>query len=283
MWKSHWTDDDLGILDRVHALGLDLFEICIGDDVSFDGERVRRHAAGLAIELTAGPGNLWPMECDIADDDPEKRRLGLAWHRKSLEQAACFGAAAYCGAIYGHPGKRLCRPAPEEEWQRTAENLHVLAEFGESLGVRLVIEPMSRFRLHLVNTAKQAVDLVKRADHLNLYVNLDTYHLITEERDFGAAIRCAYEVFWGVHTCENDRGVPGGGLVPWNDVFDAVAGAPGAVRLMMETYNTGATNIGIDHGVFQNVCPDPEAFVRQGSAFIRAGMAAAMSRLGRDS
>ena len=80
---------------------------------------------------------------------------------------------------------------PADELPRTAENLHVLAEFAGKLGVRLVIEPMSRFRIHLVNTAAQAVDLVRLADHANLRVNLDTYHMITEERDYGAAMRCA--------------------------------------------------------------------------------------------
>jgi hypothetical protein len=33
--------------------------------------------------------------------------------------------------------------------------------------------------------------------------------MITEERDFGVAICAALPVLWGVHTCENDRGVPG--------------------------------------------------------------------------
>ena len=118
------------------------------------------------------------------------------------------------GAIYSRPGYVCRRPQPEDELPRTAENLHALAEYSAGLGVQLVIEPMSRFRIHLVNTAAQAVNLVRLAAHPNLHVNLDTYHMITEERDYSAAIRCALPVLWGVHTCENDRGVPGGGLVP---------------------------------------------------------------------
>ena len=56
LWKSHWTDDDAGILDTVRALGLTLFEIALGDDVQFDRQRVRRQAESLGIELTVGPG-----------------------------------------------------------------------------------------------------------------------------------------------------------------------------------------------------------------------------------
>ena len=269
LWKSHWTDDDAGILDTVRALGLTLFEIALGDDVQFDRQRVRRQAESLGIELTVGPGNRWPEDCNLSADDPSHQQRGLAWHKQIVEQAADLGAAAYCGAIYSHPGHVCRRPPPADELPRAAENLHQLAEYAAKLGVRVVIEPMSRFRVHLVNTAAQAVNLVRQADHANLHVNLDTYHMITEERDYGAAIRCALPVLWGVHTCENDRGVPGGGLVPWPAVFAALAEAPGCVRLMLETYNTGPGNLGFSRGIFQNLCPDAEAFVRQGVAFLK--------------
>ena len=268
LWKSHWTDADLGILDVVRRLDCSLFEVSLGDDVRFDRARLQRHARSLGLELTVGPGNLWPENCNISADEPYHRQLGLEWHKRTIEQAAELGAAAYCGALYGHPGQVCRRPPPPDELRRTADNLQVLAEFGKNHGVRLVIEPMSRFRSHLVNTATQAVNLVQLANHPNLSVNLDTYHMITEERDYGAAIRCALPKLWGVHACENDRGVPGGGLVPWKAVFEALGEASGCVRLMLETYNTGPSGFGYSRGIFQNLCPDPEAFVRQGIMFL---------------
>jgi D-psicose/D-tagatose/L-ribulose 3-epimerase len=267
MWKSHWTDGDLGILDTVRGLGCTLFEVSFGDDVQFDRPRLRRHAEALGVELTVGPGNVWPMECNISADDPRQRDLGLAWHKRIVEQAAELGAAAYCGSMYSHPGHVLRRRPPDDELPRTAENLHKLAAHAAGLGVRVVVEPMSRFRVHLITTAAQAVELVRLADHGNLSVNLDTYHMITEERDYAAAVRCALPVLWGIHACENDRGVPGGGLVPWKAVFGALREATGCVRLMMETYNT-AGELGCSRGIFQNLCPDPERFVRQGLDFL---------------
>jgi D-psicose/D-tagatose/L-ribulose 3-epimerase len=278
LWKSRWTDGDLGILDAARELGLDLFEISLGDDVEFDPVPLRRRAEALGIELTVGPGNEWPAACNIASDDPEERKLGLAWHRRIIERAAGIGAAAYCGATYGHPGYVCRRVPPPEELPRTASLLRELAEFSAGLGVALVIEPMSKFRSHLVNTASRAAELVRLVDHPNLLVNLDTYHMITEERDFGAAIRLVLPVLWGLHACENDRGVPGGGLVPWNDVFSALGEAGGCVRLMLETYNTGKGGFGYSRGIFSDLCPDPERFVKEGTAFLRARIEA----IGRD-
>ena len=73
LWKQRWTDEDLGIFDRVSDLGLTVFEVSIGDDVFFDHRRFRWHAEAAGIELSFGPGNLWPMDCDISHDDPENR------------------------------------------------------------------------------------------------------------------------------------------------------------------------------------------------------------------
>lgn len=268
LWKSHWTDADLGILDTARELGCTLFEVSLGDDVKFNPARLRDHALALDMELTVGPGNVWPSNCNISADEPRHRKLGVAWHKKMIQRAAEIGAVAYCGAIYGYPGHVERRRPPADELMRTAENLYRLADFSNGLGVRLVIEPMSRFRNHLINTADRVVSLVRMAHHPYLLVNLDTYHMITEERDYGAAIRCALPVLWGVHACENDRGVPGGGLVPWPAVFDALREATGTVRLMLETYNT-AGDLGYARGIFQNLCPDPAQFVREGLAFLR--------------
>ena len=55
LWKSHWTNADLCILDTVRGLGCTLFEVSLGDDVQFDHQRLRRHAERLGIEFTVGP------------------------------------------------------------------------------------------------------------------------------------------------------------------------------------------------------------------------------------
>ena len=44
--------------------------------------------------------------------------------------------------------------------------------------------------------------------------------------------------------------------------------APPPVRLMLETYRTGPEGFGYERGIFQDLCPDPDAFVRQGLAFL---------------
>ncbi len=277
LWIERWSDSELGLIDRARGLGLDMLELSVGLDVPFNPALTRRAAEAAGLGLLVGPGGAWPDGADLSDDLPENRRAALAFHRHIIDQTAELGAVAYAGALYGRPGKVLRRRPPADELSRTAEGLHQLAEYARSRGVMLVIEPMSRFRSHVVNTPAQALRLIELAGGApNLRILIDTYHAITEVRDFGAAIKTAGERLWGLHACENDRGVPGGGLVPWPRIFSALRDSPCAY-IGLEGYNTGPAtgDFGCRRGIFQDVCPDGDAFVRAGVAFIRAQLAAA--------
>lgn len=273
LWRSHFTDASRGLLDRVRGLGLGLFEISVGDDVNFSAALVGAQARDLGLELTVGPGNLWPADVNLASPEPADRRRGLDWHRRQLDTAAALGASAYCGALYARPGWVLRQAPDPDQFRHAAEGLRALAEHAGGSGVRVVVEPMSRFRTHLVTTALQARRLLEAADHPGLGINLDTYHMVTEERDYAAAIGTCLPWLWGLHCCESDRGVPGGGLVPWAAVFGALRGATRTPRLLLETYRTGPDGFGYERGIFQDLCPDPDAFVRQGLAFLAGHLA----------
>ncbi len=269
IFTESWTDSQLGILDTVASLGLACFEIAIGDDVIFTPAVTRRPAEALGLALIVSPGGAWPAHCDLSADDPAHRAAGLAWHKRQMDLAAELGAIAYTGALYGHPGVVQRRIPPRDEYQRTAEGLSQLAEYGARHGVQTVIEPMSHFRTHVVNTPEQAMRLVALADHANLGVLFDTYHMISEIRDYAQGLRTIGSRLWGVHACENDRGVPGGGLVPWRDIFSALQELAFDGYVVMEAYNSSAGDFAHRRGMFHNVCPDGEAFVRMGLKFLR--------------
>ncbi len=277
LFTDHWSDASLRILETAKELSADCVEIAVGDDVRFAPALTRQTAAALGLDLIVSPGGVWPVECDLAADDPADRARGLAWHARQLDLAAELVAVAYTDALYGHPGTVKRRVPPADEYPRTAEGLHRLAEHAAANGVALALEPMSHFRTHLVNTPAQVLQLIALADHPNLRVLLDTYHLITEVRDYGEAIRAVAGRLWGLHACENDRGAPGGGLVPWGQVFAALEETAFDGYLILETYNSSLGDFARRHGMFHDVCPDGGAFVRQGFAFLRGSQRACAS------
>jgi len=269
LFTDRWSDRGLDLLDTVRELGVEVFDLAVGDDVHFTPRLTRQRAEALGLELLVSPGGHWPLECDLSADDPADRARGLAWHKKQVDLGAEVGATAYSGALYGHPGVVERRRPSEAEYQHAADGLHQLAEHGEKLDVLIVPEPMSRFRTHLVNTPAQLIHLLEMADHSHLRVLLDTYHLMPEVRDYAEAIRTVGDKLWGLHACENDRGVPGGGLVPWETVFAGLKEISFDGYLLLETYNSSIGDFAYERGVFQDVCPDGHAFVRQGLAFLR--------------
>ncbi len=272
IFSERWSDECLPILDTAKELGLDCFEIGVGDDLVFSPQLTGNHARGLGLELAISPGNLWPMECDLSSDRAEDRAAGLAWHKKYVELACEMGAKTYSGAIYGHTGVVKRHPPTDEEYTRIANGLHQLAEYARPLGVNIVLEAMSHFRTHLVNRPEQLMRLVELADHPNLFVLLDTYHMVVEVRDFAQAVRTLSSRLWGLHACENDRGVPGGGLVPWDALFRSLKEVGFDGHIIMEAYNSSIPGFAWQRGMFHDACPDGSAFVRQGLSFLKAGL-----------
>ena len=281
LFTRSWSDADLPFLDLARELGLDMFELSVGDDVVFDPRLTGRRAASLGLDLIVGPGGLWPLDADLSSDDAGDRARGLAWHKRQVDLTAACGAWAYAGCLYGHPGVVKRRRPPAAELPRAADGLHALAEYAAARRVTLVLEPMSRFRTHVVNTPAQLMRLIALSDHEGIKVTFDTFHAVTEVRDYAEGLRLIGPRLALVHACENDRGVPGAGLVPWETVFQTLAeiGFDGTVGL--ETYNSRLGDFAFERGIFQDLCPDGRAFVEKGVAFLReteARVRAAISR-----
>ena len=191
LWMERWSDAEVGLLERARGLGLEAIELSVGLDVKFSAALTRRVAEANGITLLVGPGGAWPDGADLSDDDPANRRRALEFHKAIVDQTAELGAVAYAGALYGRPGKVLRRRPPADELPRTAEGLHELGEYARRAGVKIVLEPMSRFRSHVANTPAQMLAIVNRADHANLHILLDTYHLVTEVQN-----PAADRIFW---------------------------------------------------------------------------------------
>ena len=269
IFTDRWDDASLPILQRLKNLGGSVLEIAVGDDVAFSPTTTARAARDLEMHLIVSPGGAWPLECDIASDDESHREQGIFWHRRQIELAARLGAIAYTGALYGHTGVVLRRRPPPAEKERVADGLRNLAEFAAERNVLLAIEPMSHFRTHLINTPAQAIALLDQVGHPNVRILFDTYHCLTEVRNYRETICELGKNLWGVHACENDRGAPGGGLMPWDQIAEGLREIQFAGPVMLEAYNSSLGDFAFERGMFHDVCPDPDRFVSEGFQFLR--------------
>jgi D-psicose/D-tagatose/L-ribulose 3-epimerase len=282
VYFKKWHDVTPDFMQHLRSLDVDCLEIGVGNDVEFDTTRIRQEAEEAGLELSFSPGDEWPMDCDTSSEDPAERKKGLDYHKQWIDLAAEVGGVAYAGALYGHPGLIKRRRPPEDELPRIAEEMHKLGAYAEERGVKILLEPMSHFRTHIVNRPEQLLKLLELADQPNLYALLDTYHMVTEVRDYGAAIRMLKDHLYGIHACENDRGRPRpDGLIPWDEVFEALLDIKFDGLVLLESYNSSLGDFAFERGMFHNVCPDPDEFVSEGLGFVRQGLTRAQLAIGK--
>ena len=264
-WCSQWSNDTLDLIDRVKGLGLDFIEIplmCL-DTLDTDAVRGRLQALGLdACTSTVLLG-----DTDISSDDPDIRARGMAYLKDCVRATRALGATSFSGVIYAQHVKPAARRPDAAAWEHSAACLREVADLAADLGVTLGLEPVNRYESHLVNTCAQARRLMDMIGRDNVRIHLDTYHMNIEEKSFYEATKLAGRDLIHYHLCENDRGIPGTGLVDWDGIFRALGELNYTGYAALESFVDCTDNM--NTWVWRQLAPDGDTLVREGVAFIR--------------
>ena len=87
----------------------------------------------------------------------------------------------------------------------------------------------------------------------NVKVMLDTFHMNIEEDSFGAAIRTAGRHLGHFHIGENNRRVPGKGVIPWKEIAEALRDIGYQGSIVMEPFVRSGGTIGNDIKVWRDL------------------------------
>ena len=151
----------------------------------------------------------------------------MAYLEGCIDLAAAVGSPHVAGPMYSATGKARLLPPDQRDQQRAwaAESLRQVADYAGERGVRLALEPLNRFETDLVNTVEQGLDLCHQTGRDNVGLMLDTFHMNIEEKSISAAMALAGDRLFHMQVAENDRGTPGRGHVPWEEVLGALDAA----------------------------------------------------------
>ena len=267
------TDAFATYAPKVAAMGFDLIEVAIEDmtvlDYELAADVLADHDLGIAVTAAMAPGR------DLTVDDPEIRAATMAYVEHCIDACEVLGASRLVGPIYATVG-RVWRTTPDERERildRLCGHLETLASCAHDRGVTLGLEPLNRFETSLVNTAEQVMEIVERVDHPGCGVLLDTFHMNIEERSLGDAIRRCGDRLVHLHACENDRGAPGTGHVPWDDVARALddVGYDGAV--VIESFTADVVSIARAAAIWRTFDTSQDALAENGLRFLREHLA----------
>jgi D-psicose/D-tagatose/L-ribulose 3-epimerase len=137
----------------------------------------------------------------------------------------------------------------------------------------LGVETLNRFETSFLNTTAQALELIGRIDHPAVGVALDLFHLGIEEKHVGDALRAAGPRLVHLQVAENDRGTPGTGSLPWNDVASALNEIGYRGRIVIETFSDRVEAIARAAAIWRPLAPDSDSLAREGLAFLRTLLA----------
>ena len=101
----------------------------------------------------------------------------------------------------------------------------------------------------------------------NVKIHLDTYHMNIEEKSFYEATKLAGQDLIHYHLCENDRGIPGTGLVDWDEIFKALSEINYKGFAALESFVDCTENM--NTWVWRQLAPDGETLLKKGTSFIR--------------
>jgi D-psicose/D-tagatose/L-ribulose 3-epimerase len=199
------------------------------------------------------------------------RENSARYIRGAIDAAAELGSRTLSGPLFASVGRAWQQTADERErdLERLVEALTPLAAHAADAGVVLGLEPLNRFETSFVNIAGQAIEIVDRVGSPGLGVLLDTFHMNLEEKSIGDAIRATGSRLSHFHACENDRGAPGSGHVPWDEVADALHAIGYDGPVVIESFTDQVVTIAAAAAVWRPVATSQDALAADGGAFLR--------------
>ncbi len=248
-WVNRSAEITPDLIRHVASLGFKVIEIPLTDpliDPGVEGAALARtiEAQDLRVSTCLSP----PQGYDIGATDPEERARAIAYLEHAITTSAELHAEVMVGPFFASGGKRIWLEKDEREelLAVVAGNLAQLAEFAQSQGVRLAIEPVNRYRTSIVNTAEQALALVAKAAHPNLGILYDTYQANIEETHVTQGLRKILDEgkLFHFHACENNRNIPGEGQIHWPEILGLLEQKKYEGFLTMELFKPGGLDAG---------------------------------------
>ena len=157
-------------------------------------------------------------------------------------------------------------PAPNaDEWKWAVESYQSLGDTLVSAhDVTMAIEPLNRFETYFLNTAADAARLADEINHPNVGVLFDTFHANIEEKNIADGYRTIGAHLKHVHTCENDRGIPGSGHVEWPVHFDALRDINYDGWLTIESFGFALGDLSAAAAIWRDIEKTPESIAFEG-------------------
>jgi len=264
LWTAGFNESHLPLFPRIKAWGFDGVEVATFTSDGFPAKRIAQAAKDAGLECTLCSALTGSMSL-VGDSSATAREFLL----RGIETAAEMGTGILVGPFCAPVGQLLGRRRTSEEWKRAVDGLQSLVPELESHNVTLAIEPLNRFETYFLNTIGDGAELCAQVGSSRVALLYDTFHANIEEKDPAASFAQGAAHIAHVHTCENDRGIPGSGHVDWVRLFEAIRNARYNDWLVIESFGFSIPEIAAAACIWRDLAENAEDIASDGVRFLR--------------
>lgn len=202
---------DMSKLETIKRLGYDYAEICLSDLSKWTDEQVeaaRCEMERLGIWAEACNGFFFGFDQGYLTGETVDLAALEEYTRMALGKAARLGLKV---AVIGSGKARsiLDESKRAEGEQRFAQVLRMAGDVAAEFGITIVIEPLRQSECNLVNTVADGIAMCRLANHPNVFVLADFFHVGMSGESLDA-IRTCGDMLRHTHIARNnpDRQMP---------------------------------------------------------------------------
>jgi D-psicose/D-tagatose/L-ribulose 3-epimerase len=267
IWTDSFGTKDFGILPAIKEAGLDGIEIGLLDPATFDAGAFRKVSESIGLGCTSC--GVLPQDASLISEDQAQRKKAREYIELWLEKTVEAGGNVGCGPLYAPVGKFTGVRRTSDEWKRGVEGWQEIAPLAEKLAIDVAIEPLNRFETYFLNTAEDSAKFCGEIGSERVGILIDTFHANIEEKSIGQALISAGKHLKHLHSCENDRGIPGSGNVNWAEFFQTVKAIGYDKWMVIESFGFSIGALSAAASIWRDLAAAPERIPFDGVRFLR--------------
>ena len=268
IWGASFGPPDFHLLPRIKEHGFDGIEVPIIDPAAFQADALARELDRIGLACTAV--SIIPSGSSLASPDSGDRERACRHLGDCMAVARDAGITLFSGPFYTPVGYMTGRRRTPDEWKWVVDCWQRLRPAVHAADIEIGLEPLNRFETYFLNTIADSVRLCHEIDDPAIGILLDTFHANIEEKSLEAAVSQAAPHLKHLHTCENDRGVPGSGHVAWPEFFAAITRMKYDRWLTIESFGFAQGALSAAAAIWRDLASTPDAIAFEGVAFLRA-------------
>ena len=270
LWVSPFNTNSFDLVYKIKEMGFDIIEVAVEQKDLVDWAKLKNLVKQTGLQVTIS-GAFGP-ERDISNTDPIIREKGLQYIKECIEIAKFMESPIFGGPVYSSVGKTRFISDDQKKRERDwcIENLLKVSKIADDCGIIVGVEPLNRFETDMINTADQALSLVKEVNHPNIKVSLDTFHCNIEEKSIPDTIRkVGKELLCHIQANESDRGTPGTGNVDWIGIKQALDDIGYDKAIVIETFGAVSEEIAKAASIWRPLANSSDELAIDGLVFYK--------------